>query len=377
MSSGSFNITNVHLNISEYKSNSRINTTTEDQSENNRPLSSSVNSTQVEVVEEINEGSDSCEDSDEDNEKEKLLIDSDDEEPVANADDDNDDLFNSVNNRTDRQFTSREVALVLSLLKSRHSLTNTCITNICKLLKLLRVPNAPSDFRHVRALICNSYETVISGKSLISCPSCHKISSNSYYCTSSPTCPSRDKFISNPTINHTLHLESQIRSVLERNYLIKPDNDENRITDIVDSPLYRKILRTEPNPFITLLMNSDGAVVKSISRSIWITTFVINELPPSIRFNRENLITGMLSLGSSKPTKEEMQTFLGELVKQLVYLQNKGLQYHPFASPSHVEETIRIFLIAATCDMPASSLVINHTESSGYYGCIHCKIIGT
>jgi hypothetical protein len=374
ISSGSINISNIGLNVLESKSSSQMNITTEDQLGENPSSPLPTNSKRIKIVEEIVEDCDSSEDLDEDNHKEKLLIESDDEEPSSDIDDN--DIFNNFNNLTDRQFTSKEVALALSLLKSRHSLTNTCITNICKLLKLLRVANCPSNFRHVRSLICNSYETVISGQSFISCPSCNKISSNSYHCTSSSTCPSQEKYVRNPTINHTLHIEPQIRAILERNYLIKPNNNQNKITDIVDAPLYRKILRAEPNPFVTLLMNSDGAVVKSISRSIWITTFVINELSPSIRFNRENLIVGMVSIGSSKPAKEEMQIFLSELVKELIYLEKEGLQYHPIKSPSHIEETVRVFLIAATCDMPASSLMINHTEASGYYGCIHCNIQG-
>jgi len=64
-------------------------------------------------------------------------------------------LFDDNGHYTDRNFTSTEIALALSLLKSRHSLTNSCISNICRLLKMLRVPNSASSFRHVRSLICS------------------------------------------------------------------------------------------------------------------------------------------------------------------------------------------------------------------------------
>jgi hypothetical protein len=375
MSSGALNISDVHIDIIESKSSSKINITSQVLSEENRPSSFPSNSEQVKAGADIVEDPDLCENFGEDNEKEKSLIDSDDEEPLIDVDDD-DELFNNSENCTDRQYSSVEIALALSLLKSRHSLTHTCISNICKLLKLLRVPNCPSNFRHVRSLICKPYQATISGEMLISCPTCHKISSNSINCTSSPTCINRENFITNPTVNHILRIEPQIRAVLERNDLIKPDNNEKIITDIVDSSFYRKLLRTESKPFITLLMNSDGAVVKSISRSIWITTFVINELSPSVRFNRENLIVGMLSVGSAKPKKEEMQMFLGGLVKELVCLENRGLQYNPVNSSSHTEKTVRVYVIAASCDMPAKSLLINHTEANGYFGCTYCTIIG-
>ena len=123
-------------------------------------------------------------------------------------------------------------------------------------------------------------------------------------------------------------------------------------------------------------MNSDGAVVKSISRSVWITSFVINELPSSVRFNRDNVIIGMLSVGSVKPNKDEMQLFLKPLIQELLLLERAGVEYTPFSSSTQMNIVVRVFLITAICDKPAASLLINHTESGGYYGCIHCKIVG-
>jgi hypothetical protein len=292
------------------------------------------------------------------------------------SEDDAEELSDDSDHSSDRNLTSTEIALALSLLKSRHSLTNSCISNICRLLKLLRVPNSPSDFRHVRSLICSPYNTTIFAETLVSCPSCHKISSDSTRCSTSLSCINKDKFVSNPTTNHVLRLEPQIRSILERNHLVTPNKDENSIRDIIDAPFYRTILNTESDPFITLLMNSDGAVVKSISRSVWITSFVINELPSSVRFNRDNVIIGMLSVGSVKPNKEEMQLFLELLVQELLHLERVGLEYTPFPSLTQMDKIVHVFLITAICDKPAASLLINHTESGGYYGCIHCKIVG-
>ncbi|CAF4522129.1 unnamed protein product, partial [Rotaria sp. Silwood2] len=239
------------------------------------------------------------------------------------------------------------------------------------LLKMLRVPNCPSDFRHVRSLICKPYNTMIFREIMVSCPSCHKISTDTTHCSTTPNCVNKDKFISNPTINHILQVEPQIRSILERNHLMIPNNNENLVRDIIDAPFYRKLLHAESEPFITLLMNSDGAVVKSISRSVWITTFVINELPSSVRFNRENVIIAMVSMGSVKPNKNEMQIFLERLVQELLYIERYGLQYTPFSSSTPTEKLVHVFLIAAVCDKPAASLLINHTEAGGYFGCIH------
>jgi hypothetical protein len=294
----------------------------------------------------------------------------------ATPEDSFEELLGDNEHYTDRNFTSTEIALALSLMKARHSLTNSCISNICRLLKLLRVANAPSDFRHVRSLICSPYNTTIYGEVMISCPSCHQISTDATRCSTNSNCINKDKFITNPTINHVLQLEPQIRSIIERNDLMVPNHDANTKRDIIDGLFYHKLLDGESKPFITLLLNSDGAVVKSISRSVWITTFVINELAPSIRFKRENVIIAMVSVGSVKPKKDEMQLFLERLVQELLHLENVGLQYTPFSSSTQFDSTLRVFLIAAVCDKPAVSLLVNHTEAGGYYGCIHCKIPG-
>lgn len=379
MSYGSLNIADMQADIVESGVNNEMHITTDVQSRENLLSSSSFDGEKNEVVDRILEDNDSSKRFDE-NDGENVLHEIIDEDSSIdgdeNDDDDDDLIFDDEDTHTDRQFTCTEIALALSLLKSRHSLTNACISNICKLLKLLGVPNCPGNFRHVRSLICNQYQRTISGECLVSCPSCHKLSSSPEHCTSTSTCVSREKFITNPTTNHILHIEPQIRAILERNVLIKPAPNGTIITDVVDAPFYRRILRDESNPFITLLMNSDGAVVKSISRSIWITTLVINELPPSIRFNRENLVIAMASVGSSKPTKDEMQIFLSRLVKQLVHLEKIGLRYTPLNSSSSDDNSIRVYLIAASCDMPATSLILNHTETNGYFGCHHCKIMG-
>ncbi|CAF3129720.1 unnamed protein product [Rotaria sp. Silwood2] len=294
-------------------------------------------------------------------------------EEITDDNDEEESLFDIDKDYINRNLTLTEIAIALLLLKSRHSLTNTCVSNMCRLLKLLRVPNSPSDFRHVRSLICSQNKSSIFGDALITCSSCHKMSTDPIRCSTTIDCINKDKFVTNPTINHVLRVEPQIRSIIERNHLTKPNKDKNVIHDTIDAPLYRKIINDESGPIITLLMNSDGAVVKSISRSVWITTFVINELSPSVRFKRENIIIGMLSMGSVKPKKDEMQLLLKHLVKELVHLERVGLRYTPFNSPDYVDQIARVFVIAATCDKPAASLLINHTEAGGYYGCTSCE----
>ncbi len=89
-----------------------------------------------------------------------------------------------------------------------------------------------------------------------------------------------------------------MRSILEKNQIVVPKLNHDSISDITDGQVYKKLIRKETKPFVTLLMNSDGDLVKTISKSIWLTSFVLNELSRAVRFVPENTILGMISTGS-------------------------------------------------------------------------------
>ncbi|CAF3840657.1 unnamed protein product [Rotaria sordida] len=188
-----------------------------------------------------------------------------------------------VQNRSE-PLTSKEIAVLLVQLRCRHALTKACITHICQLLQVLKVPNAPSSFDSIE----------------------------SQRCTNLNDCVSKQSFIRSPTTNYTFAIEPQVRSILERNQIF-PKLNHHSISDITDGQFYEKLLRKESESFVTLLMNSDGGLIKAISKSIWCTTFVINELPRAIRFLPENTIIGMVSTGSMKPKKGEMLSMMNDL----------------------------------------------------------------
>jgi hypothetical protein len=76
---------------------------------------------------------------------------------------------------------------------------------------------------------------------LITCSSCHTISADPTCCSTTSTYINKEKFASNPIINHAIRIEPQIGAILERNHLITPNQDKNIIRDIVDASFYRKI----------------------------------------------------------------------------------------------------------------------------------------
>jgi hypothetical protein len=281
----------------------------------------------------------------------------------------------NLSNHTE-PLTSKEIAVLLVQLRTRHSLTKACVTHVCQLLQLLKVPNAPPSFDSVESQILHAYQSTVFPTQGIICPSCHERSFDPKRCTNTPSCASQHSFIRLPTMNYTFALEPQIRSILERNRLSSAKSSHGLISDITDGQFYKKLLRTESEPFVTLLMNSDGGLVKTISTSIWCTTFVINELPRTIRFLPENTIIGMISTGSMKPKKDDMSSIMQDLVNELCRLEDGISIFLPSDNPNHFEHVVRVFLIGSVCDKPATSLVLNHTECTGFFGCIYCTIRG-
>ena len=45
--------------------------------------------------------------------------------------------------------TEKEIAITLILLKARHKLSNTCIRDMCHLLRILKVHNAPKNYSRI------------------------------------------------------------------------------------------------------------------------------------------------------------------------------------------------------------------------------------
>ncbi|CAF4782974.1 unnamed protein product [Rotaria sp. Silwood1] len=190
-----------------------------------------------------------------------------------------------------------------------------------------------------------------------------------------------------PTTNLTFQIEPQICSILARHpNLLTSSTDLNRVSDIVDSSSYRHIAEQESSPFITLLMNSDGVLLKKISYSIWITCFAINELPASVRFDPENIIVAMVSHSSAKAKlkRKEMQILLNKLVDQLIILEREGVTItennihdNSVESISELKEkSYKVFLYGGVCDKPATAMLTNMVECTGYYGCNLCTTEG-
>jgi hypothetical protein len=273
----------------------------------------------------------------------------------------------------------KEISIALALFRHRHRLSKSCIDDLCDLLRTLGVSNVPADFRAIQRNVTEGHENVLNGKKYLICSICGHKGTTATKCEN-VNCQSFTGFKETPTTLCTFKLLPQITSILERHELLsEPDDDNTRINDVQSAEIRRNVAieerKIDPGKkIITFLMNSDGVVLKKFSRSMWITSMVINELPRAIRFNANNIIICSISVGPNKPKKKNFQNMIVDWVYELKQLQVGFYISYPYSKGNFVKT--HAYLIAAALDKPAQALLLYINEPVGFYSCPRCTIKG-
>jgi hypothetical protein len=123
-------------------------------------------------------------------------------------------------------------------------------------------------------------------------------------------------------------------------------------------------------------MNVDGIqITKGSNQSLWIFTFVINEIKRSERFKLKNVAVGGIVSTESKPSRHQMQALLSPIVGELLTLE-QGESFEVKCLNTYSSIFLKTFLIASCCDKPAQSLAQGISEPTGAFGCGRCELIG-
>ncbi|CAF1515125.1 unnamed protein product [Adineta ricciae] len=163
-----------------------------------------------------------------------------------------------------------------------------------------------------------------------------------------------------------------------------PTFESNFCDDISNSQRSQEIASKERQTtptrnYVTLTLNTDGVLLKRISRSLWITCACINELPRNKRYDINNMLICSLSTGEEKPKKDEYSAILQDIVNELKFLEQIGVD---IMLPSNAKNPHRTythfyaFAIAAVCDKPAQALMMNIKDPTGFFSCDWCCIPG-
>ena len=290
----------------------------------------------------------------------------------------------SVHNSASHDFTPsspsiEEISTVLALFRHRHKLSKSCINDLCDLLRSFGVINVPSYFRSIEKILLQNQENVLQGRKYSVYSKCGNKGINTLKCDNIH-CEFSSGFLSTPTTLCTFKLLPQITSILDRhNIMSEPDATSLSIFDVQDGQAYRSMISRERmidfnKQIVTLLLNSDGIVLKKFSRSVWLTCMVINELPRAIRFDTRNVIICSISMGGIKPQKHQFQDFIKDWVIELQHLEQGFYITPPNLNGNYIR--VHAYLIAAALDKPAQALLLNLNDPTGFYSCARCTIKG-
>ncbi|CAF5002379.1 unnamed protein product, partial [Rotaria sp. Silwood1] len=292
-------------------------------------------------------------------------------------------ILSRSSNSLSRPIEKVDLATTLVALKNRHSLSAVCINDICSLLCVLKVPDAPRSWFQVKKALNKTCASILDRTMWWICPSCKKASDDKFTC-SNLNCSWRfAPPASMPTYFYTFNIRDQLASVLATTsdmHLPKRTNATPHailsMKDIIDGNYYRKLLNEESDDFLTLTMSTDGIQpFKSTEKSIWPVTFIINEIKRKKRFSFQNLILGGVWPGPTKPKRFEMSAVLETIILQLKQLE-KGSYFECCSDAGYISRFLKVFLICACMDKPAQALVQNLPEPTAKFGCGRCEIRG-
>ena len=173
-------------------------------------------------------------------------------------------------------------------------------------------------------------------------------------------------------------VENQIKDILERKDILKiilkykqKCDNQNYIADIISGELYHsKVIDCDllsKRIRISLLFNTDGVPLYNSSRvSIWPVYLVINELPPEMRFSKQNMILWGVWQSKGKPN---FLTFFQPFVKDMIVLEREGITI----TVDKEDYNCKAILLAGTLDLQAKAILLEMMHHNGEYGCATCE----
>ncbi|XP_048255342.1 uncharacterized protein LOC125381981 [Haliotis rufescens] len=144
------------------------------------------------------------------------------------------------------------------------------------------------------------------------------------------------------------------------------------LRDITDGRAYRRLqdegqFLSDPNS-LTAVLNTDGVNLYTSSKiELWPIFLSVNEMTPSLRFARDNMLLVGIWQGKGKPP---FQPYIHLLSKQLNPLYEEGIQLSTTA-----EEwiPIKLSVVCGIFDLPAKAGILNMTYYNGTEACITCE----
>src|SRR5918995_2611370 len=286
----------------------------------------------LEIISDNEEDDDNDDDDDITSQEDEEEEDDDDIEEEEDHDDDNSEDSDNAMQIEDHNIISKEIIEGLKLLyvKSKHDFTEAAYNDIIKVFakKNLSLYKVKKSLERLTGLVpifynmcensCICYTGI--NESLQSCPLC---GSSRYDSTDKSK-----KFMPYLSIKKRLEIQynNKVRAeelLYRHQYINNKDIDSEDLEDIFDKKIYKELL--ENNLFndkrdIAFTVSCDGyQIFKQKTDDCWIFLLINNNLDPSNRVKKENLIIPFLIPGPTQP--KDFNSFLRPFVDEMKELE--------------------------------------------------------
>ncbi|XP_055586117.1 uncharacterized protein LOC129738837 [Uranotaenia lowii] len=171
----------------------------------------------------------------------------------------------------------------------------------------------------------------------------------------------------------TFDVVQNLKDVLLKNwesfeFFWRNNMNHTKTTDMVTAKVVQERKRTDNNS-ITLSLNTDGVKIfnSTAKKSLWPILLCINELPPTVRYAKTNVLVAGLWMSNKEP---DFHMFLKPLSAALNEFQTNGANLNG--------REISTILITACCvDTIARCKLQNFKQFNGYEACGYCLHPGT
>ena len=153
---------------------------------------------------------------------------------------------------------------------------------------------------------------------------------------------------------------------------LREDSETNDLKDITDGEGYQRLTHKggflDPmKPNISFCFNTDGIPLFSSSGvKLWPIFLAVNELPPAVRYCRENIILAGLWQGNTKPPFLQYLSALGRHLHRL-YIEGVNV------TCARGNFCCKAAVLVGCMDLQAKAYVLDMTMHNGQYGCISCE----
>lgn len=251
-----------------------------------------------------------------------------------------------------------EAMLLIMSYFVRHNITKTALIDLLKLINLiLGIKSLPES----HYLFTKFFSESLEYSKQYYCGTCNlylgaltaDLLNN--VCTN---CSNNEKkyFISNT-------IGSKITDIIERNYKSIMSYKEKLKSTILSDIVQGKFVSSfEKLDFFSISFNTDGMSLfaSNLKKSCWPIILTINDLPPKLRYLKNNMIVAGLWLDSNV----SIDIFMKPFIKELSELYDKGLYIS--------NKFYKIICTALCVDSVARCKVLKMKQFNGTHGCTYC-----